>query len=383
MNLLTRPGLRPPRWPAGAAYAAYRSWRDHEGTEAVVAAAVLAANPRNVQPWWFDLGEEHGLPFVDLYADTTRREGPLDPFDRELYVGLGCALENMTLAARANGMEPRVRLLPDTAKPAWAARVILAPLQRPPSALEAELHAAIPLRRTNRAPYRRRPVPPELLAEAAALADDLPGTRVCWLTSRSERDRIGALLVEATEAIVADEEQSRAGHAWFRHTRGEVERHRDGMTLDTQGLPPLLSALGQLLPPRSRATADRFWVRRTRGVHVPTAAAYGLVTVADAAADRDRLLGGRLLQRVHLFATARGLAVGHLNMMTVRADRERQLGAPPRFTHALAELAGSADGPGRQVLATFRIGFPRRAAAPSPRRPVHEVIRRPATRGGA
>lgn len=128
---------------------------------------------------------------------------------------------------------------------------------------------------------------------------------------------------------------------------------------------------GGRCPRQSRRAADQFWLRRTRSVHTATAAAYGLITVPDAGETVDRIQGGRLLQRIHLFATARGLAVGHLNMMTVRADRERQIGGDARCTTALAELAGSGR---RQVLATFRIGYPVRSAGTSPRRPVASVL---------
>ncbi|MFF5428045.1 MULTISPECIES: hypothetical protein [unclassified Streptomyces] len=355
--------------PRGPAYDPWRTWRSREGAEGIVAAGILAANARNVQPWRFVL--EDG-PAVRVYADPDRRQGALDPFDRELYVGLGCALENMVLAGRARGYAPRVLLRPDTGDPAHAATVLLEPGEA--GAGTDELYEAIPYRRTNRGPFRPEPLPEALLKEIAALGEgDLAAPALRWFAGPAERDRVAAQLAAATEEIVADEEQSLAGHRWFRGSDREVDRSRDGMTVDTQGMPPLMSALGKRLPAPPRRVADRFWLRRTRQVHLPTAAAFGMVTVPDATRAEDRLEGGRLLQRVHLFATARGLAVGHLNMMTVRADRERELGLPPRFGRILADLVGD---PGRQALVTFRIGRPAQPAVASPRRPVAAVLDR-------
>ncbi|MFJ4525772.1 hypothetical protein ACIP4Y_33390 [Streptomyces sp. NPDC088810] len=352
--------------PRGAAFDAWRTWESRDDAQGVIAAGILAANARNVQPWRFTVDAHAGR--IDVYADLTRRQGALDPFDRELYVGLGCALENMVLAARARGHEPELRLLPEPDRPEHAAVLRLLPGEPVPS----ELYDAIAHRRTNRGPFLRGPLPGPLLDEIAALAGDDPGgPALRWFAGGAERDRVARLLVEATEAVIADEGQSLAGHHWYRGTDREIERRQDGMTVDTQGMPPLMSTLGKLLPAPSRRTADRFWLRNTRSVHVATAAAFGMITVSNADDLIERMRGGRLLQRIHLFATARGLAVGHLNMMTVRADRERELGLPPRFGKALEELVGE---PGRQALVTFRIGRPARPAGTSPRRPVATVL---------
>ncbi|MFC5217817.1 hypothetical protein [Streptomyces coerulescens] len=352
--------------PRGAAFDAWRTWESRDGADGVIAAGILAANARNVQPWRFTVGDHSTR--IDVYADLDRRQGALDPFDRELYVGLGCALENMVLAARARGHRPELSLMPDPARPEHAATLRLTPGERVPS----ELYDAIPHRRTNRGPFLRQSLPRPLLDEIAALAgDDSGGPDLLWFADGEGREVVARLLVEATEAVIADEGQSLAGHHWYRGTDREIERSRDGMTVDTQGMPPLMSTLGKRLPAPSRRTADRFWLRNTRTVHVATAAAFGMITVADSDDRAQRMRGGRLLQRIHLFATARQLAVGHLNMMTVRADRERELGLPPRFGKALEELVGD---PGRQTLVTFRIGRPGRAAGTSPRRPVATVL---------
>jgi hypothetical protein len=107
-------------------------------------------------------------------------------------------------------------------------------------------------------------------------------------------------------------------------------------------------------------------------VHTRTAAAYGVITVADVRAPELRLTGGRLLQRIHLAATTEGIAMQHMNQVTERIDRERALGTPATFGPRLQALLGSVGG---SVLSTFRVGYPARDASLSPRRPVSEVTR--------
>src|ERR1700712_5973976 len=74
----------------GDAYDAWTTWQQGTGPMALVAAAILAANPHNSQAWTFKVTPSR----IDLFADQTRATGTLDPVGRDIHVGLGCALEN-------------------------------------------------------------------------------------------------------------------------------------------------------------------------------------------------------------------------------------------------------------------------------------------------
>ena len=89
---------------------------------------------------------------------------------------------------------------------------------------------------------------------------------------------LSGLLIDAAVALTADEQQSTDGFIWFRSSNDEVQRHREGLVLDGQGLSPLVLGLAKLLPVSSRTDGDSFWVTPTRTVHTATAAAYGVIT---------------------------------------------------------------------------------------------------------
>jgi hypothetical protein len=74
------------------------------------------------------------------------------------------------------------------------------------------------------------------------------------------------------------------------------------------GVSPLVLGVAKLLPASSRTAGDRLWVNQTRTVHTATAAAYGVVTTASPDDRQTQLNAGRLLQRIHLTATCRGIA---------------------------------------------------------------------------
>jgi hypothetical protein len=106
-------------------------------------------------------------------------------------------------------------------------------------------------------------------------------------------------------------------------------------------------------------------------VHVATAAAFGLLVARDARDNVQRLQGGRLWQRMHLWGTTQNLAMQPLNQIAERADRETQLGIEPQFRDALQTLVGD---PGWQGLMPFRIGYPTGSVGANPRRAVEDVL---------
>jgi hypothetical protein len=348
----------------GPAYDAWDTWDDGAGLLPLVGAATLAPSPHNAQAWLFDVGRHH----VDVFADHTRTTGATDPFLRELHVGLGAAIENMVLHASDRGLAADVELLPYGARANHAARLAVTPATRRATVLGAQ----IPRRHTNRYPFVvDKDVPATALVQMRALADDaLPDLDVYWITEEHARRDLGELLVDATEAIVADDEQGASDYAWFRQSWDEIQRRRDGITIDAAGLPELTTTLAKLLPAQSQRETGDAWIASTRDRHTATAAAYGIVLARDASDRRQQLDGGRLLQRVHLWATSADLALHHMNQLTERADRERQVGSSPRFGSALADVVPD----GWQALSLFRIGHPTHTPKRSPRRGVHEVM---------
>jgi hypothetical protein len=307
---------------------------------------------------------------ITVSSDPTRRMPINDSMAREHFAGIGCAIENMVIAARASGSDAAVGLFPDGPASELVARLTVQPAA---SAHDAAFAEAIPRRHTNRGPYRTDAVTTQELEGLTGPDSDLTGAKVVWITDAASRAQLGDLYVEATEAIVADPEQSQEAFSWFRNDRGDIDRYRDGLTLDCQGLDGLTLFLAKVLPAQSRTEGDQFWVKSTREVHTATAAAYGIVVVDDVANRASQVTGGRLLARLHLGATAAGLGFHHMNQITERIDRAAALRAPDVFSDRWAGIIGI---PAATGLVSFRVGRPEREALPSPRRELTDIVRR-------
>jgi hypothetical protein len=345
---------------SGDPYDLWHNWPAMSGIDRVVAAGVLACNPHNTQPWRFTVDGDT----IDVSSDPARRMPLNDASAREHFAGLGCAVENMVIAAGSAGYTTTVAVFPDGTGSEHVARIAL---HLGGTAQDRDLADAIPRRHTNRGPYKNTPVDLNGFAEHSSR---IPGAGVLWITDQTTRHQLGALYVEATEAITADTDQSTEAFAWFRNDRSDIDKHRDGLTLDGQGLGGFTLFAAKLLPAQSRTDGDTFWVKATRDVHTATAAAYGVITVDDVTDRAAQVNGGRLLARLHLAATALGLGFHHMNQITERIDRDHAAGNPDVFSARWAALLGR---PAATGLVSFRIGHPERTPGLSPRRSLTEV----------
>jgi hypothetical protein len=355
---------------AGPAYGPWDEWRgsDRDGNHRLLRAAILAASPHNTQPWRFAASTAG----IDVYADRRRHLGAFDPFRREMHLGVGCAIENVVRAARSLGMAADVqpergRLDPSPGvQPVLAARIALGAGQ--PAG--GPLFDAIPKRHTDRGPYRDQLIPADRLRGLVDLVSG-PDVHLAIVAGGEARRELGAVVVAATERIIADPEMSIDSFRWIRTGRREVSAQRDGVTLDASGVSGLMTIAGKILPDLGPAATDRFWLEATRDVHVATTPVFGMILVRDRLDMAQAIGAGRAWQRVHLAATAHGLAAQPLNQPVEMIDRHGMLGRSDEFRPALAAFVPAN---GWEPTFVFRLGYPMREAPRSPRRPLEDVL---------
>lgn len=362
----------------GPAYEPWQNWAGeaHEGLLALIPAAILAANPHNTQPWKFDVGTMH----IDVFADVSRSLGAMDVFHREMFLGLGCALENLLLSARAKGYSYDVKLMPDPADENHAATVTFRSGSAAGAAVR-QLFDEIPRRHTDRHGYDvSRDLGTDVRNAMQAVIqrepDDLSrNVRLLLFAGEDERRVSSEAIVQATEFIVNDPDMLHASAAWGPRTWPEIQKLRDGITLDAAGLPPMIRVGGKMLPPLSHEEGHRMWLQATREKHCPTASAFGIIAVRNRYDRAQSLEAGRLWQRLHLWASAEGISLHPMNQVIEVADQELKRDLDPVMNVKLAELC-ALRGASEISQATFhfRAGYPTSDVLPSPRRALEDVL---------
>ena len=327
-----------------AAAAARAALMSDPSLHALVRFATLAANGHNSQPWRFRIGTER----IDLLPDFTRRTSVVDPDDHHLFVSLGCATENLRLAAAAAGRRSEIA-------PRSGTEYAIGFSFHPMRPTQDVLFAAIPHRQSTRGAFDGQPCTTaelRLLMAAAAL----PGVDVTLLTERRAINRVRDLVIAGNTAQLNDPAFRGELKRWLRYNPREAIRHGDGLFSGASGNPSLPSWAGPIAFDRLMTAQDE-----NKRLDNQLATSAGLAIFAGAGADRDHWIEvGRACQRFALQATALGLKCAFVNQPVEVVP----------LRPALASLLGMA---GRRPDIVMRFG--RGAARPfSLRRPVSAVL---------
>jgi len=284
-----------------------------------------------------------------------------------MHMGLGCALENLLIAATANSYTTQLTLLPDASNENLVAQIELTPGSPVPS----ELYNLIPQRHTNRYPYDTGRTVANSTLDALTTLNDNSDVRILWFNTTETRKTISDLMVEAAKAVVADKTQDTDSAKWYQATWQDVQQHKAGITLDAAGLSDTIRALGKILPSASQEQQDSTFVDNT-ATQSQTAGAFGLLAIRDGQNRSQQIRAGQVWERIHLWLTREGLAAQPLNATVERAAREVVLGSDPHFGTTLQSLVGDSSW---QTLLAFRFGYSTHEGLRSPRRDVNEVMK--------
>ena len=303
--------------------------------------AVLAPSARNAQPWCFAVDDAT----VRLYADPAHWQPVADPEQRELYLGLGCALENLLVAAEHFGFRTSVTYLPDPGDPRLAAAVAFGPGGAPAAARAGLDLETLLARRTAHGSFAGNPVRVSEMRvlERAAEDDEIV---VRFTEAPGRRHAVEELHARAAGVLMQRPE--------YRRELGDVIGSGD------LGTPWPLSRLGRLAASNARIA------RGLEELELAALRSSPLLALISARGDdhRSHLRSGQVLERVWLAATTLGLglqpASAAVEVPETRAELAPVFGLPP----------------GLVAQELVRIGWP---AGPrgfrTPRRPVEEVAR--------
>lgn len=322
--------------------------------------AILSPNPHNRQPWMVDISTPDELT---LYVDTARMLEHTDPFNRQITIGLGCFLETLSLAARDAGQTVELELFPDGEKPDALDGRPVAIARFTNGGSPDPLFVHVLDRRTQKEPYDlSRPVPDAVLPilERACIYGSQTG-------STNDAPMVEVLRKLSHDALVIEGETARTYKEsvdLFRIGSREVDANPDGIDF-TGPLFEGLAAAGLFTREAALDTNSSTFRQGAAMILKNADTAMGHVWLTSEANTRvDQINAGRDWMRLHLAATAQGIALQPLS---------QALQEYPEMVGKFADIHKILAPEGGTVQMFARLGYCE-SVRPSPRWPIEEKL---------
>lgn len=313
----------------------------------LISYATLAPSGHNTQPWRFSIEANT----IRIFPDLTRRLPVVDPDDHALYISLGCALENLILAANNIGYDTEISYFPAS----QPQECLVVQIKEGFKAKNDRLFRAIQKRQSTRSSFDGRPIPQEHLRMLED-ASSQEGIVLKLIIQPKDIEPIIQFVKEGNHAQFNDKAFVQELVSWIRFSKKEVEQHQDGLASNAMGSPSVPRWLGKIFfslaaSPEKQASICEKTIRSSSAL---------MIFIAQANNKTTWVKVGQSFERVALTATSLNIRMAHLNM-------------PCEVVSVRAKLAEHLRLPDTHPLLLLRIGY----AEPmprSPRRAVKEVI---------
>jgi len=200
--------------------------------------AVKAPSGHNTQPWKFE-NTKNG---IRIHPDFSRRLSVVDAENRELYISLGCALENIQIAATRKGYHCMVKY-PETNRECIDINFDKAETDNP---APDKLFNYISERQVTKCKYDKKPIPDEHIKMLRA--NNFSNTVDMQLfDGRKSFEQIIPFIIEANELQFNSREFINELVNWCRFSKKDARAKKDGIWSATMGMPQFGKKLGSLI----------------------------------------------------------------------------------------------------------------------------------------
>jgi hypothetical protein len=259
--------------------------------------ATLAANSHNAQPWLFS-GSAKG---VKRSPDNSRSLPAADPDNHHLFASLGCAAENLMLAAAASGRSATANFVADGDS---HIDIDFAP----GAPVKSHLFDAILDRQCTRSDYDGRAVSQSDL-DSCVNAAKVDGCEIILIRDKARIEQALELILTANKTQIENPAFAAELKSWLRFSPASAMKMRDGLYAACSGNPTMPNWLGRLVfdfvfTAGSENDRTAKHVRSSSGLAI-------FVTDKD---DKDHWVrAGRCYQRFALMTTSLGVRHAFIN----------------------------------------------------------------------
>ena len=307
--------------------------------------AILAPSSYNSQPWKFNVSNDG----ISVFADESGWLSVADKDKREMYISLGCAIENLVIAAEHFGYNCSVSYFPGEKDPVAKDLVAAVSLKQQPQAIassssSSSLFEAITSRRTSRQPFESRAISRQDM-DALNRSSSSSDVSIILTEDPAAKERFRDLVIQADKVLYSDINfKSELGH-W--------------LSLGVMGPRGVGAKIAQMEmvfldpgPEQIRRDADQ----------INSTPCIGLISTSKNDSISS-LKAGRAFERFWLAAAARGISLQPMSQALEVPETREELAA---LLPAGAEM--------REVQQAFRLGYCEEQGAHSNRRPLEDAL---------
>jgi hypothetical protein len=315
--------------------------------EKILEYATKAPSGHNTQPWKFLIKKDE----IQIQPDFNRALPIVDSDNHALYISLGCAVENVVLAAKNYGFSSNIEI----AKNNEGADFIAIKLRKDKTVEVDELFNHIDNRQVTRNEYSSSTVPSEdvkILLEST----DFEGVHALVFTDSKAISELEPFIIEGSNLQFQNRDFVNELVSWIRFSKKEVEQKRDGIWHASMGMPSAGRMVGNIIMKKfvSAKSEAKRWKKQIK-------ASAGFVLFTAEKNDVEHWVNlGRAFQRFGLTATKLNINHAHVNMPCEEHSVRKKLAAHFNLKN-------------EHPLLLIRFGYSEKMPY-SFRRPLHETV---------
>ena len=193
----------------------------------MVEQAVKAPSGHNTQPWLFKINSNS----IEVHPNFEKVLPVVDPYNRELFISLGCAVENLCLAASFKGYGTEVSIAGNG--------VITVGLNKNEQGRCDSLFEQIPVRQTNRSAYSGEGIADSTVDVLKKVVPDGELNVYFYKNGTPEFDTITAFVIKGNTTQMRDSAFTNELKHWMRFNKKHQNRTNDGLSYAVFGAPNL------------------------------------------------------------------------------------------------------------------------------------------------
>ncbi len=264
----------------------------------IIAHGVQAPSGHNTQPWKFKLNESS----IEIYPNFSKELPVVDKNHRELFISLGCAAENICIAASASGYNAGMKILKQDE---LYIRIEFSKAE----ISQDQLFSQIYKRQTNRSVYKNKEIPKDEIEKLEMVDVKKPVTIYIYRNGEHSFDKLSEFIYEGNDILFSCKAFKDELLHWMRFNLKDLQKHRDGLAYNVFGIPSLPEFLGKpivksFLKPKSQNKSEK--------EKIGSSSHLVLITI-EKNNPEQWIMAGRALERFWLKCTELGISLAFSN----------------------------------------------------------------------